>query len=406
MGSFKKYSWFGLYKLDGRMGKGELMASSEQHARNQLEQDGVVIVDLVPVRASVLFNPVIITMQQRIDFFKHLASLLESGIRLAQAMVLIRATTTKKAYVGLLDQMSGLINQGFPFDQVLQSFAPPFSSFEIALSAAANVTGQLFVICQHIGDYWQRQALFVAKLKRVIMLPAVTFIIFIAVVLGILLGLVPQFEHFFTMAGARATGSVEFIFWLSLFIRSCSWYMIVLAGLIVVSIVFGIRVWWRRGNLFYYSIYGIPGFLTIARWYVYAQFFQILGLMLMHGVQLTVALTIAADMFSIAYIKESIHRIQQQVTAGITLYDACKSERFFNDSYVCSLLFIGQQSGNLALFIQRVGVLYQQRFEQFLDRILRYIQPLLLIILGLCVAFLMIALYQPLLVLTGSLGQP
>jgi type IV pilus assembly protein PilC len=136
-----------------------------------------------------------------------------------------------------------------------------------------------------------------------------------------------------------------------------------------------------------------------------AHFFKALTVLIQGGVDLAHALTIAQHSVVNETIQAQVAEVAKKVAKGEALSGAIESSdsSFFAPDTI-ALLKIGEETGSVLPMIEHCARLYEQRVSKSLELFAVVFQPLLMVVLGLLIAFLIFAVYVPIFELSNTVS--
>ena len=149
-------------------------------------------------------------------------------------------------------------------------------------------------------------------------------------------------------------------------------------------------------------LFQIPGVAGVVKHWWLVRFLQALELLLKNNIPLSDSLEICAITMRQEIISHELVLCKQLIDSGRPLSNALQLT-FFASPELESYIIIGETSGELGHMIGFAARTYQQRMFSKLQRCVILINPLLLLVLGGCIAGLIVALYMPLLLLSDTL---
>ena len=334
-----------------------------------------------------------ISRSQKRQFFFQVAELLEAHIPLYQSLLIV-AATYKGTMKTEVEDIARRISQGTSFSTALEahSFTDTLSS---ALIRMGETTGNVGASLQKLVNYWAITSSFASRARATLLMPCITFVFFLILLMGMLVGIVPRFEQYFSRSGAELPWITQLLVNLSNGMRT-QFYL--WAGIISSCILAPVLL--RR-----YSagcLFQIPGVAGVARQWWLVRFLQALEILLKSGIPLSEALEICVATIGHGTISQELILCKELVDSGRPLSSALQRTLFASPELE-SYIIIGETSGELGHMIGFAAHTYQQRMFSKLQRWVILINPLLLLVLGGCIAGLIAALYMPLLLLSDTL---
>lgn len=334
-------------------------------------------------------------------FFKCLATTTGAGITLDRG-VLLAAPFGDLAFREVADFLSNSLRGGVPLSHAMSLCPKAFSDFQVSMVKVGENTGSLHEILQGLANYEE------TKLKRWQELKsALTYPLCILAVCTLLLFLAPPYLLNGQRALLNATGNElpaisKFVFGLSDFISGPG-LMPILAS--VAAIVYGLKSTWnhpvwrrRRWNVFLYS----PVIGPLLQTFSVTRFSHALTLQLGSGVLLTKALPVAGATTGVPKLEDLSAQAVEQMLAGSSLSESLAATEFFPPVFM-GLLRAGEESGAVATSLESATRLTEAELEAAYRRFATLLQPLVMLVMGVLVGFLMVATMLPMVQALNSL---
>jgi len=384
--------WYGVTDT-GSVVRGVRFARSESWLKEALARDRIDLLHAVPQCKLISQRSL---LKVRVGCFEQLGWLLGGGIRLVDALAIV-AIGIDQQYVRhiLLDCCEGM-REGFSFSEMAVYHPDFFSPFACRLLSAGEQSGSLGRSCEELAEHSRVFLVFAEKIRYAIMGPLITVVGFLVMVLGLVYGVIPRFGAVLRSLKKPLPWRTELVLGLSDFMRTPQGA--VFLAVVGVGFLMGLYVFRRRvgSDSVLFWIY-IPGMRSVAQESAAAVFFKTLGSLIQGGVSLTKALQLAPLGISSLQVREAYEKIAYDVAEGSPLSESVAKHYTQLDLSCKTLLEVGEATGNMGVMIQACGTFYHNRVIDWCKSISYFVQPLLLLALGVCIAVLIIALYEPIL---------
>jgi type IV pilus assembly protein PilC len=226
--------------------------------------------------------------------------------------------------------------------------------------------------------------------------PVIILVAMVGVVIYMLQTIIPQVAQIFTDMGGKLPAATQFLMNLSYAIKH---YGVIMA-VVLVGIAFGaralvhnnptIRYWWH------FIILKIPLSIgKLAKQINTVRFTRTLGSLLTSGVTVLEALEITADTVPNDVFKKEIRAAAEKVKNGSTLAEPIKGSRVVFDPIVAQMISVGEETGSLDKILLKVTTFYEREVENKVNNLETLIQPLLMMLIGAGVGFIIISVVQP-----------
>ncbi len=389
------FSWQGV-DLYGRTHTGATFAHSVSELDARLFTQKIALMHAWQ-RAPWRFALSWVDLSRKIDFFQHLAQLLQAGILLPEALGIMGDQQSHGVFQETIYAIAQQVREGHSLSHALQH-TRYFDSLMSNMVAVGQESGSLALALQALADYLQAQDAFYKRIRAALLLPMITFGFFLCVLGVILFAIIPQFATIFSSLGTETPAATRTL--LAISAGASGWHM----GALLLSILLGALLVHRAsktksGRAFFDALWLKTPFMgRIIRQRSSAHFLHALSLLLGGGVPLVPALTIAKGVVRNSVLAQHLEQLVTEVAAGSPFSEALviTQEPLFGPE-VISLATVGQETGRLSFFLARAARLLQDQVHRSITFVATIIQPLLIIILGLLIALLIISVYMPVL---------
>ena len=386
------YRWRGV-ELTGNIKKGILFARSTEHLDELLIKREIAILSAKPVRQW-FKKPIRIADQ--LQFFSQLATLINAGVLIPDALDIVANQIRNVNLQNAMHQVGVLVSHGIALSEALALYPQVANPIMIQLIQAGEQSGELAqtlnALCKHLAETQD----FYRRLRSALLLPAITLLFFCTILVIIFVVIMPRFIDVFTTMGKDIPPLTKSLLKVSDAMRSP------FVGLICAISAFMIIMLWRLTRHGYGRLMRdtllvkLPLIGTILKAQFLAYAMHVLSVLLKGGMPLREALNIVHWATQNRIFKRYIQRLQNDVESGNSLSEAMArhNDAIFGQDMV-AMIEVAEASGRLSLLLDRVSQTYYNRVMQRLSWLTLFLQPAVMILLGLCVAFLIFAVYGP-----------
>ncbi len=326
-------------------------------------------------------------------FTRQFSTLINSGIAVNDALKMLsegkRNPQLKLATIGVRTA----IENGKSLSEGMALSPLVFDKFYINMIKAGEEAGILEGILNRLAIYLEKSEKIKKQVKGALSYPAVILFVASVVILGILLFVIPKFQAIFASAGRELPAVTQLVVNMSSFVLK-KWY-IVLAG--VVGIPIGIKQWSNTPDgkkILDRTLIHAPVFGDLIQKSSVAKMTRTLSTLLSSGVGVIQALDIASKTAGNCVIEEALERCKENVSQGKPIAVPLAREKAIPDMVV-QMITIGEQSGNLDGMLAKIADFYEDDVENAVKSMTSLIEPLMMMFLGVIIAFLVIAMYLP-----------
>jgi type II secretory pathway component PulF len=331
-----------------------------------------------------------LSAQQWQSFYQQLQRLVAAGLSLLEALQVLTRHGVDKAQQVLSCQLAQTLLQGLSLAAAARRCSV-FGEFDVALLEVGELTGRLDVVFGLLLKHYQRQQQLSASLKKALSYPCFLLIVAAGMVTMMVLWLIPQFATLFLNFGAQLPWLTRHVLALAQHFAS----FLVVSFMLSIMLVVIFRVAWRYQR---YSLecclHRLPLIGSLWQVAIWQRLCQVLGLLLAAGLPLMQALTVSTRVVMSHLYRQALQFIAHDIQQGQSLARAFDKQRFFAIDLL-NMLVIGENTGRLDEVLLQQAEIYEQQLLASLDRLAKWLEPLVLLCAGGIVGVIMVALYLP-----------
>lgn len=390
------FKWVGV-DIVGTTKKGKKSAYSLDDLSVQLLNQGVALLHSKSCYAPSFLWP--INSKIKSDLFKQKAKLLRAGVLLPQVLEVIAQQLNNPIIYDIFLHIRHDIQQGVSFDKALEKHPLLCDPIIVIMLAAGHESGNIINAMENVALYFHNQYTFNKNLRATLAMPVVTLLFFMGISFFIFVFIIPRFADMFSSLQQELPPLTRLMISVSEFISSYSMiYLIFVSGIMVFCMHRYIAT--EQGKKGWSSILNNFPFIGTIIWQHHiCQVLQALALLVKSGVPLVAALKIVSESVEHEKTKLVLQSLHNDVQAGQLLSVAMLSTSLFLPEVV-ALVYVGQESGTLGHSLEGAALVYNDKVEESLRRFVFFLQPCVIIVLGLLVTLLIFAVYSPIMQLS------
>lgn len=376
--------------------KGKLEANDQKEVIEYLRSKSLVplaIRDVEKTQSSILAYFHRVKGGDIVLFTRQLSSMILTGLTVIESLQILKQQTTKPQMLKVLNDLIASLSEGSSLSQSLSNHPKVFSSVYVALIKAAEEGGILDKVLERLADNLEKSEEVKKRVKSALFYPAIIVSGVVIVIVMMNIFVIPQMGSLYEslnlelplMTRVVLTGSK----------LTTTFLPVTIAALIGMVIAFqrfkrtptGIKAMDRIKLK-------VPVFGAITNLSALDEVSRTLSLLVNAGTSLIGALTIAADVSGNYYYKESLLATSSLVEKGVGLSTALQNQNMFPPVMI-QMVKVGESTGKIDESLLKVSEYFERDLEMRVKTLTTSIEPLLIIILGVSVAFLIISVITP-----------
>lgn len=335
-----------------------------------------------------------------VDFTRQVAIMLNAGLTLIDALEILKKQITKVSLRKLINDIDTDIRAGESFSSALKKYPGNFSNLYIALVRSGEASGKLGEILIRLADNLEKEREFKSKLKGALVYPVIVMVGMVIVMFVMVTFVVPKLLNLYKDFNIALP-------WTTLLLISISNFSVRFWPLIILGTVAG----WYFLNKYLKTKVGKEYFDRLAlRLPVFGNIIKIsslvdatrtLSILINAGVSILDALSIIVDTTGNVVYKNAFANVSSNVEKGQSLGISLEQEGIFPPILV-QMSQVGEQTGNLDDTLMRLSKYFEMESEIAIKSMTTLIEPVILLVLGFGVGFLVLSVITPIYNLTSS----
>ena len=380
-------------------------AASERELRDRFSQQGFLIYSIKPriegkgVAGAIRPSGKKINVEKFLIFNQQFVTLIRAGLPILKALDLLADRLTDPKLSKYINGVREEIRNGALLSDAFakQGVFPPIYVTSVL---AGERSGSLGEVLERFISY-QKLSLSVRKKLLVSLLyPAVLVFLVICLIVFLVTYVVPNFAVLYATMDAQLPAPTRILIAIGTTARN----YVILGFVALVGAIFGFRHWARTpagGERIDRFLLKIPVAGEVWLKYQVAQFSRVLGTLLIGGIPLLQALDTAADSLGTQVLKKVLSSAVKLVREGQALSQSLRKTKIF-PSLSLDMIEVGESTGALPQMLTSVAEFYEEDVSNSVTAALSLIEPVIMIVMGIFVAFVLISLYLPIFSLADS----
>jgi general secretion pathway protein F len=386
----------------GNIIQGTLEAREERLVVLHLQQGGLVPLRISAEEAGAGWQSGLlprtrgrrVPAKEVVQFTQELAALLKAGLPLDRSLQALHGVTSRPAMKAILAQILRDLQGGKTLSDALARHRI-FSHLYVSLVEAGETGGFLEEALSRLAEYLKRVSEFRSYLITALIYPMILAGVGALSMVLMLVYVVPRFEAFFKEMGQTLYWSTSVLLALSHAFRSYWWLGGLLLALAVMLLMRLART--PRGQLTLDRFKIRAPFLGDLNRRVAAAFFaKTLGTLLHNGVSLVPSLKVVISSVNNRYLSRSLDGVLENVQKGQHLSVLLKKVGVFPDLFM-EMVGIGEETGHLADMLLTSAESLESDARAAVQRLMALLEPVLILVTALVVAFIIVSLLLPIL---------
>lgn len=391
------------YEALNRQGQsitGKVVADNTAEAYEKLREAGVVVTNLNEVKANIRKKrSKKVALADMSMFARQLAAMISAGIPVTQALQTLVAQTTNQTLADAIKHIADDVEGGSALSEAFSAQRPVFSDLFCSMIAAGEMGGMLDKTLLAMSNQLHKDKQLKDAVKSATQYPKMVGGLAIGIVIMMLFVMVPKFQDM-TQGAADLTIITKIIYAMSEALRA-RWYIIFPAIIAIIFVIIKliktppVQHFWENHKM------KAPIVGELITKTIFARFCRIFATLIGGGVTAVKALETAGPTSGSKLVEKAVEKAIEDVENGRTIHEALDESKIF-PPMIISMIAIGEETGALPTMLDKVAEFYEEDVDAIAKNLGAVLEPVMLVLLGSVVGFMIIALYLPVFQATTS----
>jgi len=385
----------------GRTRKGVIEADSARHARSLLRDQALMPTEVNVTGSQSTSKSSRISFQRklghldRVLFTRQLATLVGSSLPIEAALAAVAEQAEKQHVKGLIMAVRSKVLEGHSLAVSLSDHGSSFNALYRATVAAGEQSGFLDKVLENLADYEERQFSATRNVEMAMIYPAVLLTMAVLIISGLMVYIVPDMVNVIVDTGQELPWFTTMLIGITDLMANYWWLLIIVIALSVLFLRWllaqpKMRLRWDRMK------FDMPLVQRITRSANAARYTNTLSILTRSGMPLVEAMHIASGVVSNQWLQRALTEATQRVSEGISLHISLGKVGQM-PPMLLHMVAAGEQSGTLDTMLGRVADFQQSEVERVVSALVKLFEPLMLLLMGGVVLFIVMAILLPML---------
>ncbi|UCB43365.1 MAG: type II secretion system F family protein [Dehalococcoidales bacterium] len=395
------------YTAERKTVKGTIDGTSEAMAEDALYRAGYQrILSLTAVRPKTSFRQMMPSIfgvkgQDVIDFSRELASLIEAGVTILNALQLLEDQSTRPAFKKIITELVNELRGGSSFSAAISKYPQVFSGTYRQVMKASEQSGSLEAGLRHIAAYMDKQAATKKKIRGALAYPSLIAVMGLGVSIVLITVALPPLVDMFSSLDAELPLMTRILIGVSDFL--IDYKLHILGALVVFAGLFGVCIRMPALKLtFDRLLLRLPIIGSIILQRNMYHFCHTTGMLLKAGLQLPEIMNIVIPSIGNSVIHQALVELRDRLVQGQGLSQPMAEIGLFPKILV-EMVAVGEKTGDLEGMVSNIADRFEYSVEQRISGMVKMIEPAMTLAAGLMVGFVALSFIGPLYSIVGSM---
>jgi type II secretory pathway component PulF len=387
---------------DGKKIKGAIAAESSYVARKQLRARSIHTTSVSEVGSSSERKAAFFSFFSRggrtqlIDFTQQMATLLNSGIKLTEALSVLTMQVSDARFKTAMSDIRDRVVTGESFAEALGDYGDYFDVIYVSMIRVGEVTGTLAGSFSIIAGFMQKRQRVESKVKTAMIYPIILILFCTAAIIILTTAVIPKIGEQIKSTGHDLPWITKQVMNVG-YVLTSGWVVVVIA--VLVLSVWGMRRFFRTERGAYLrdkALLSLPIFGPLIRQRVVARFASTLSTLLGSGLSMAESLRVVAEVTGNVLMKRAVQQARERILAGADIATPLRDSGVI-DPAIAHMVAVGEKSGELETMLKNISETLESSTDMVIERLSAAVEPLIIVIMAAIIGVIAYATILPIL---------
>ncbi|MDP2934740.1 MAG: type II secretion system F family protein [bacterium] len=392
---------------EGETQTGMVEAGSREAAIETLQRHDLVVIFLEELSEMPLYTRSL-KIFQRIKpkeitiFYRQLAILFEASVSPLDALRILAEQTNNQLFKDLIFEVEQDVRGGETLSHAMSKRPKVFSPFYVNVVRAGEATGKLHEVLRYLADHAEREYNLTFKVRGAFTYPIAILSLFVVVGTLMMIFVVPQLTSMLEELGTELPITTKILIGASELMKSFWWLLAIILGGSVFGIIRATKTEKGRRIIDILKL-KIPVFKGLFQKIYLARFSENFKTLLVGGIPILQALDITSTVIGNSVYEKIIQEAKDRVRVGKTIASAFSGYPKQFTPMLTQMVAVGEKTAALEPILDKVAMFYQQEVDRMVSNMTQLIEPMMILVLGAGVGFLVASILMPIYNIGSSL---
>ena len=342
--------------------------------------------------------------KQLVGFTRQLSTLQDAGLPILRSLQILEQQQKPGLLKAIIGGVADEVEGGGTLSDAMSKYPKAFDKLYTNMIAAGEAGGVLDLILARLADFMEKAARLKKKVIGAMIYPAVVISIAVGIVTMIMIFVIPKFEEIFNDFRLDLPTPTKILLAVSRwFARDYGWAYVLASPFVIVGLIKLIKL--SDGGRYAIDVIKlkIPILGAILSKTAIARFTRTLGTLISAGVPILDAITITKETSGNEVFARALVKVHDAIREGESMADPLRATKVC-DAIVVNMVDVGEETGDLDKMLLKVADNYDNDVDVLVGSLISILEPVMVVILGLIVGFIVIALFMPMISLISGIS--
>jgi type IV pilus assembly protein PilC len=347
-----------------------------------------------------------VPQKQLVTFTRQLSTLQDAGLPILRSLQILEQQQKPGLLKAIIGGVGDEVEGGGTLSDAMAQYPKAFDKLYVNMINAGEAGGVLDLILSRLADFMEKASKLKKKVIGAMIYPAVVISIAVGIVSMIMIFVIPKFEQIFKDFHTDLPAITQVLLSVSRwFANQYGWAYVLFAPIGFALLVKLIRT--SEGGKYFVDLVKlkIPILGGILSKTAIARFTRTLGTLISAGVPILDALNITKETCGNEVYSRALIKVHDAIREGESMADPLRATKVC-DAIVVNMVDVGEETGDLDKMLMKIADNYDSDVDVLVGSLISILEPVMVVILGVMVGFIVVALFAPMISLIQTVSSP
>jgi type IV pilus assembly protein PilC len=344
--------------------------------------------------------------KQLVTFTRQLSTLQDAGLPILRSLQILEQQQKPGLLKAIIGGVADEVEGGGTLSDAMANYPKAFDKLYVNMINAGEAGGVLDIILARLADFMEKAAKLKKKVIGAMIYPAVVISIAVGIVSMIMIFVIPKFEQIFKDFKTELPGITKILLAVSRwFANDYGWAYVLFSPIAFILLIKLIRI--SEGGKYFVDLVKlkIPILGSILAKTAIARFTRTLWTLISAGVPILDAINITKETAGNEVYARALAKVHDAIREGESMADPLRATKVC-DAIVVNMVDVGEETGDLDKMLIKVADNYDSDVDVLVGSLISILEPVMVVVLGVIVGFIVIALFAPMISLIQTVSGP
>jgi type IV pilus assembly protein PilC len=385
---------------EGKLETGTVEASTKEAAALLLQKYNIFVTSLKE-QTPLIFRSESISFLNKVSkkdlaiFSRELAVMLQSRVPVTQSLKSLSVQIKNPGFKEKIFKVAQLVEEGNPLSEALATFPDVFDIFYVSLVKTGEASGKISESLSYLSDHLERESDITSKITGAMIYPAFVILVMLVVIPIVVLFVMPKLVDLIKETTTKPPAFTQLMIGFYSFLGEYGWLLFIGAFLFIIFIAYYFTT--KEGKKTWDEIsLKIPFFGGFLKKTFLIRFAENISTLIGAGLSINNALKITKDIVGNSVYKRILTETEEGVSQGEKMSDILVRYPDYAPAFVVQMIQVGEETGTLDKNLMQIVIFYNKEVQRAIETFTALLEPILIVVMGVGVAFLAISVIEPL----------